>query len=43
MLPWFKIVKPYPFIKSLGKREDLLVADLGDVLTGVAHPMYLDT
>ncbi|MHA1975676.1 MAG: hypothetical protein ACW98F_11710 [Candidatus Hodarchaeales archaeon] len=42
MQPWFKIVKPYPFIESLGMREDLLVADLGDVLTGVAHPMYLE-
>ncbi|PWI48343.1 hypothetical protein CEE45_07040 [Candidatus Heimdallarchaeota archaeon B3_Heim] len=42
MQPWFKVVKPYQFIESLGKREDLLVADLGDVLTGVAHLMYRD-
>ncbi len=42
MHSWHNIVKPYPFLESLGKREDLFAADLGDVLTGVAHPIYLN-
>ncbi len=42
MQPWFKVVKPYPFIESLGNQEELFVADLGDVLTGTAHPIYQD-
>ncbi len=42
MQPWFKVVKPNSFIESLGRQEDLLVADLGDVIAGTAHPIYLE-
>ncbi|MHA1444425.1 MAG: DUF499 domain-containing protein, partial [Candidatus Hodarchaeales archaeon] len=40
MQPWFQVVEPYDFIEELGKREELLVADLGDVISGIAHPIY---
>jgi hypothetical protein len=36
-------VEPHSFIESIGNREDLLVADLGDVISGVANQIYLDT
>ena len=42
MQPWFQVVQPYEFIEELGKREELLVADLGDVISGIAHPIYKD-
>jgi len=42
MKPWFQVVEPYEFIEELGKREELLVADLGDVISGIAHPIYKD-
>ncbi|MCK4849354.1 MAG: ATP-binding protein, partial [Candidatus Heimdallarchaeota archaeon] len=42
MRPWFQVVEPYEFIGELGKREELLVADLGDVISGIAHPIYKD-
>jgi hypothetical protein len=42
MQPWFQVVEPYEFIGELGKREELLVADLGDVISGIAHPLYKD-
>ena len=42
MQSWFQVVQPYEFIEELGKREELLVADLGDVISGIAHPIYKD-
>ena len=40
--PWFKIVEPNPFIESIGNREDILAADLGDVISAEANPIYSD-
>jgi predicted AAA+ superfamily ATPase len=42
MYTWYDLAEPYEFIDSLSKNEELLVADLGNVIFNIADPIYQD-